>query len=55
MVAAPMACHQPLVPRTRVAPTLVVTNHSSVVVPTVSLQRKATITKDARNHVTKQS
>lgn len=54
-VVAPMACHQPLVPRTRVALTLVVTNHFSVVVPMVLLQRKATIMKDARNHVKKQS
>lgn len=54
-VAAPMACHQPLVPRTRVAPSLVVMKHFSGVAPTVLLQRKATITKDARNHVQKQN
>lgn len=55
MVAVPMAYHQPLVSRTKVVPILIVTNHSSVAVPTVLLQLKATITKDAKHHVKKQS
>lgn len=55
LVAALMECRQRLVQRTRVVPILVVTNLSSVAARMALLRHKATITKDARNRVQKQS